>query len=303
VDAPPPTCVTTAPRIRLSPTVARFWRFMLAYGCALVIVSVVHGVLFGPRAGAVALLVMLLVWWGTLSFGQAWFVPYWVAAWGVETVQLGPQAHRPWSADNGSAYNWIELDRQTQALQAQGFVKLQDYQRLRPDGSLRPGQWQSFARCFTHPEWRSYAEIGFRLMPIVPSAVDSEPAVVDVLYGVCCSCFECDWLLIDSNLAPHRRESLLYAWRHPREVRHYYPQLPVANLVDRHQANRATLIQQRELQPRPPAALDQAWDVYCTLQRELIQRPWQRLRQRNLLVAMFEATQFERHPRDRWLPR
>jgi hypothetical protein len=286
--------VTTTPRTRMTPTIIRFWQFMLTYGLAVVIVSVIHWALFGPRVGAVALLVMLLVWWGILSFGQAWFVPYWVEAWQVETVDLGRPSHRQWLA-----YDWTELDRPTQALQAQGFVQLHDYQRLRPDGSPRPGQWQTYARCFAHPDWGSYAEIGFRLMPIVPAAVETGQAAVNVTYTVLCGCFEPDWLLIDSNLAPDRRESLIYGWRHPHEVRHYYAKSSIADLLDRHQENRAQLIQQRTLKPRHPAT----WEAYCNLQRDLIIQPWQRLRSRNLLVAMVEATRFERRPRDRWLPR
>jgi hypothetical protein len=44
-----------------------------------------------------------------------------------------------------------------------------------------------------------------------------------------------------------------------------------------------------------------SWDIYREIQRELITQPWRRLRRRNLLMAMLDATQFEQNPAHEWL--
>ncbi|NJN49731.1 MAG: hypothetical protein HC805_08175 [Alkalinema sp. RL_2_19] len=104
-------------------------------------------------------------------------------------------------------------------------------------------------------------------------------------------------MLIDGNFAPHRRESLIYAWRNPREVRHYYPHLNPKDLGDRHLGNRQSMIRRLDIH----ADQNITWNAYREIQKELITQPWRRLRRRNLLMAMLEATKFERKPVYEWL--
>jgi hypothetical protein len=273
---------------QLSQTVQRFWRFLAGYILAAIGVSLLHAVLFGGwvgllAAGTAALLLMVI-----LTIAQPWFVPFQVSQWQVEPVTI---------LGDWPPHDLGQLAQLTAALAELGFMPLQDYAQPQ-----RTGKFQPIARCFGNPHLGAFAEIGFCLLN--PGADDRDAAVVVELpqplitHLVFLSRFEQGWMLIDGNFAPHRRESLIYAWRNPREVRHYYPDLSLATLADRHLGNRQAM--QRRLAIQAEVG-DVAWDSYRELQQELITQPWRRLRRRNLLVAMLDATRFERQPAHEWL--
>jgi hypothetical protein len=271
----------------LSQTVQRFWRFLAGYILAAIGVSLLHTMLFGTLVGLLAAgsagLLLLLI----LTIAQPWFVPFRVPEWQVEPVTIA----RDWPP-----HDLRQLAQLTAELAELGFVPLQDYAQPQ-----RTGKFQPIARCFGNPHLGAFAEIGFCLLN--PGADDRDVAVVElpqplITHLVFLSRFDRGWMLIDGNFTPHRRESLIYAWRNPREVRHYYPDLDLATLADRHLGNRQAMQRRLSIQA---AGGDISWDGYRELQQELITQPWRRLRRRNLLRAMIDATRFERQPAHEWL--
>jgi hypothetical protein len=267
--------------------VRRFWQFMAGYSLAAIGVSLLHAVLFGWPVGLVAGAIVTLLFGIITAIGQPLFVPYRVNQWEVEPVQIS----------DWPAHDFSDLDRLTAELAELGFVPLQDYAQPQ-----RTGKFQPIVRCFGNPHIGGFAEVGFCLVNAVPSASTSDSAIVTrpkpvITHTVFLSIFNQGWMLIDANLTPHRRESLIYAWRNPREVRHYYPDRPVPQLADRHLVNRQTMIRRLNLTAHNTVT----WDAYREIQQELITQPWRRLRRRNLLAAMWAATGFERQPLHEWL--
>lgn len=118
-----------------------------------------------------------------------------------------------------------------------------------------------------------------------------------ITHTVFFSIFDQGWMLIDGNFSPHRRESLIYAWRNPREVRHYYPNLSATSLCNEHIGHRQSMIRRLDLKIEQNIT----WEAYRDIQQELITQPWLRLRRRNLLAAMLDATRFEQKPAYEWL--
>lgn len=276
---------------QLSQTVRRFWQFMVGYGLAAIGVSLLHAVLFGWLVGGVAFGVVVLLLLVILAIGQPLFVPYRVQAWQVEPVTI---------ADGWPAHDWRELDRLTAEMAELGFVRLQDYAQPQRTGKLQP-----IVRCFGNADIGGFAEIGFCLVNHAGTErfQDDDVAAIVTLpqplitHTVFFSRFDQGWMLIDGNFTPNRRESLIYAWRNPREVRHYYPDLSPTVLVDRHLGNRQAMINRLKIAAHPNIS----WDTYREIQQELITQPWRRLRRRNLLIAMVEATRYERQPSHTWL--
>jgi hypothetical protein len=277
--------------IQLSQTVQRFWQFLVGYSLAAIGVSLLHGFLFGWRVGGVALGVAVLLLVVILAIGQPLFVPYRVQPWQVEPVTI---------TAGWPAHDWCELDRLTAEMAELGFVQLQDYAQPQ-----RTGKFQLIVRCFGNASIGSFAEIGFCLVnhaATEPSLDDAVSAIVTVpqpliTHTVFFSRFDQGWMLIDGNFTPNRRESLIYAWRNPREVRHYYPEMGPTVLADRHLGNRQAMIRRLDI----TAHKNISWDTYREIQQELISQPWRRLRRRNLLIAMLEATRYERQPAHAWL--
>jgi hypothetical protein len=265
--------------------VQQFWQFMWGYGVATIGISLIHAALFGWLVGGFALGVMLLILLGVLSLGQSWFVPYRVQQWQVEPVTI----ERDWPP-----HDFSDLEKLTAELAEFGFQPLQDYAQPQ-----RSGQFQPIARCFGNGDIGSFAEVGFCLINQSEAATTAladrpKPPITHI---VLLTVFDRGWILIDGNFAPHRRESLIYAWRNPREVRHYYPDLTPQELANRHLGNRQAMLDRLNVK----AIQNISWEVYRDLQQELITQPWRCLRRRNLLVAMVAATQFERQPRHEWL--
>jgi hypothetical protein len=105
------------------------------------------------------------------------------------------------------------------------------------------------------------------------------------------------WMRVDLGRAPQPRDSLAYTWRHPREVRCYHPGIPLDEVFTQHLQARQQMLDGLNITVRP----DQSWEIYREIQQELILRPRQQLRQKNLLLAMIEATRFEQQPQLEWL--
>jgi hypothetical protein len=270
--------------VPLSQPLRQFWQFMWAYCAAAIGISLIHAALFGWRVGSLAFGIVLLILIGILTLGQPLFVPYRVQQWQVQPVVID----RDWPP-----HDWSDLEQLTAELAELGFQPLQDYAQPQ-----RSGQFQPIARCFGNPTIGSFAEVGFCLMnaaeTTTPIGARPKPPITHM---VLLTVFDRGWILIDGNFAPHRRESLIYAWRNPREVRHYYPDLTPQELVDRHLGNRQAMMHRLNVQ----AVQNITWDTYQEIQQELITQPWRRLRRRNLLLAMIAATGFERQPSHEWL--
>ncbi|MBE9032025.1 hypothetical protein IQ266_20005 [filamentous cyanobacterium LEGE 11480] len=137
--------------------------------------------------------------------------------------------------------------------------------------------------------------------PAEPLIAPNEPSVtrlrLKITHTVFFTVFDQGWMLIDGNFSPHRRESLIYAWRNPREVRHYHPHLNPTDTCDRHLGNRQSMMRRLNIQVNQNIS----WEAYREVQKELITQPWLRLRRRNLLTAMIDATRFEKKPAHEWL--
>jgi hypothetical protein len=264
----------------------------LGYGVAAIAVSLLHAGLFGWMVGLWAGVTTGLLLGLILAIAQPWFIPFRVGQWQVEPVTID----QDWPP-----HDLRQLAQLTAELAELGFVPLQDYAQPQ-----RTGKFQPIARCFGNPHLGAFAEIGFCLrnpgaddrdpeLPVELPVELPQPAITHIVF---LSRFDRGWMLIDGNCAPHRRESLIYAWRNPREVRHYYPDLSLAELADRHLGDRQAMLRRLSIQA---AGGDISWDGYRELQQELITQPWRRLRRRNLLVAMLDATRFERQPLHEWL--
>jgi hypothetical protein len=257
--------------------VQQFWAFVITYAIGSGVMSAMIVYLFGGWAALLGLL-LLAGSLGLLSLvGQGLFVPHRIPAWQVQPIvvaELWPNYDRSW------------LEIYTQSLVDLGFQPLQDYTHSRSDGRSASAI-KSIVRCFYHPVYGSLAEVGFGFNPAGEARVS---------HTVFFSIFEQGWMLIDFNRSPHRRESLIYAWRNPREVRRYYPQFTIEDVFGLHQQTCEEMTERLQVAVVP----QDSWAMYQAIQRELVARPWKRLRRRNLFVAMWEATQFERFPKYEW---
>jgi hypothetical protein len=90
---------------------------------------------------------------------------------------------------------------------------------------------------------------------------------------------------------------LAYTWRHEREVRRYHPDLRIDGVFHQHLFKRQAMIEDLKVNVLPSIS----WEIYSEIQQELVRRPTQTLRQKNLLVAMIQATRFEQQPIREWL--
>jgi hypothetical protein len=257
--------------------VQQFWAFVATYCLAAVVLMVMIGAMFGWLAVLLAGVILVGALLIVGMIGQPLFVPHRVRDWQVQPLTWAELC------DRGSHCDLSWLARYDQTLRDLGFQPLQDYTAARSTNPLR-----SVVRCFYHPIEGCLAEVGF---------IFSANGEVRVSHTVFFSIFEQGWMLIDFNHAPNRRESLIYAWHDRREVRRYYPQLTVEEVFRGHLQMRDQMAETLNLSALPQTT----WEMYQEIQRELIVRPWRRLRRRNLFVAMLEAAQFERHPKYEWL--
>jgi hypothetical protein len=272
--------------MNLSPTLQEFWTFLGSYLLAMVIVGFVGGVGFGLAPVTLALGIMLLgLGLGLLGYKEI-LARRWPTHWSVQTVDMKDWPEGLVPKPDGRDFEL--LDQYTQSLTSLGFVVLQDYA---PAPSFRQSSGQatsSLARCFAHPTQHCFAEVG------QSQRADGSP---QISHSVFFSVLEQGWMRVDINRGPQTRDSLTYTWRHPREVRCYHPGIPLDAVFSQHLAARQQMLETLNVEVRP----DQSWAIYREIQQELILRPRQQLRQKNLLLAMIEATQFEQQPRLEWL--
>jgi hypothetical protein len=121
--------------------------------------------------------------------------------------------------------------------------------------------------------------------------------VQQITHTVFFSILDRGWMLVDFNHSPSRRDSLAYTWRNQREVRRYHPDLLLDGVFHQHLLKRQTMIEDLKVNVLPSVS----WESYREIQQELVRRPIQTLRQKNLLVAMIQATRFEQKPSREWL--
>jgi hypothetical protein len=259
--------------MNLSPTLQEFWTLIGSYLLAMVIVTLVGGIGFGLPPVALALGLMLVGLGGGLLAYKQILARRWPTQWSVQTVDVADWPDRDFDL----------LDQYTQTLQAQGFKRLQDYAP-----PAQKNQPFNIARCFAHPTQHCFAEVGQSQRADGSSRIS---------HAVFFSLMDQGWMRVDLNRAPQSRDSLTYTWRHPREVRCYHPDIPLDTVFEKHLQARQQMLNALNIAIRP----DQSWEIYREIQQELILRPRQQLRQKNLLLAMIEATQFERQPQLEWL--
>jgi hypothetical protein len=252
--------------MKLSPLLRQFWIALISYLAIALITTVLCGWGFGlPVAGlviAVFMVSLILV----LVTGQPLLVT------GLPQQWRG----RPLGAADYQDLDLSLLDSYSQTLQALGFQPLQDY-------TQGPGPVRAVARCFGHPEQCCFAEVGWWGGEVIT-------------HTVFFSILDRGWMLVDFNRAPHQRDSLAYTWRNPREIRRYHPELMLDGVYHQHLLKRQAMIDDLQVNVLPSVS----WEIYREIQQELVRRPSQTLRQKNLLVAMIQATQFERQPRREW---
>jgi hypothetical protein len=260
--------------MQLSQTLQYFWRFVLGYSAITIAVPFIHGLLFGWRAGAIALVFIIGLFVMITTTCQPLFVPYRVREWRTRPVSLQYWPHQ----------DFRTLESLTNLLQMEGFRSLQDYTHER----RKTGSTVYLVRCFGHQETGCFAEVGFAFSP------NDAPQITHLTVF---SVFQDGWMLVDSNHLPHRRESLIYAWRNPREVRRHHPDITLEGLLQQHFATREQMCEKLGIHSKTIAN----WQAYQEIQQELITQPWRRLRRRNLVSGMIAATQYEQNlPKEWW---
>jgi hypothetical protein len=253
----------------LSQPLQQLWGFTISYLLGTLVISVMMAIIFDwPTALGSSLVMLGLFLWGGATC-QRLFLQFLPPQWNVQPVSILQFANRDLTL----------LNAYTQTLENLGFVVLQDY---------NGGQSNQLVRCFSHPKHHCFVEIGCGF------SSDGESRLT---HAVFLSVLEAGWTLMDFNQAPSPRESLTYTWRNPREVRRYWPGLTLEQVLAEHLQFREAMLNDLLVY----VITNTSWDHYCSVQRELMHYPWQRVRQRHLLVAMVEATQFERRPKMQWL--
>jgi hypothetical protein len=258
--------------MKYTPSVQRFWTFLITYCLGAIATSVVLGFMFGPIAMLIGLGILILAFGGLSALGQSWFLPRRPGTW-----QVRPIAPSDWPDQD-----WDLLDQYEQTLRELGFRALQNYCHARE--GIVP---KAVARCFWHPIAGCMAEVGLVFSP------QDKPKISHTVFF---SVFEQGWMLIDCNHAPDRRESLIYASRRDREVRRYQPYFDVPKVFESHLQASQEMAHTLNIKVLP----QDSWEMYQAIQCELITQPWARLHRQNLLTTMLRATKFEQRPQHLW---
>jgi hypothetical protein len=255
--------------MKLSPLLRQFWSALISYVAIALITAVLCSMSFGWIVACLAFSLFMVVLTVALLTCQPLLVT------GL------PQHWRGRPLDQAD-YQYLDLsllDSYSEALLALGFQPLQDY--TQGNGPVR-----SIARCFGHPEQSCFAEVGWH-----------DGDLQQITHTVFFSILDRGWMLVDFNHSPSRRDSLAYTWRHEREVRRYHPDLRIDGVFHQHLFKRQAMIEDLKVNVLPSIS----WEIYSEIQQELVRRPTQTLRQKNLLVAMIQATRFEQQPIREWL--
>ncbi len=257
--------------MQLSPLLRQFWIAFFSYWAIALAVSAIAGVMGGGVAALLVFTFLTLVIAVLLLTCQPLLVTGLPQDWKGQAVSTLDYEHLDLSL----------LESYSQVLMDLGFKPIQDYTQGFTQGDLR-----GLARCFGHPERACFAEVGW---------VGGE--VPRITHAVFFSILDRGWMLVDLNHLPQQRDSLAYTWRYPREVRRYNPDLPLDAVYQQHLLKRQAMMDDLKID----LLTSISWEIYCEIQRELVRRPSQTLRRKNLLQAMIQATQFERHPQREWL--
>jgi hypothetical protein len=260
------------PRIfemKLSPLLRQFWSTLIVYAAIALITAVLCSIRLGWIVASLVFGLFVIVLTVALLRGQPLLVKGLPQAW----------RGRPLNQADYQNLDLSLLDSYGEALLAIGFQPLQDY-------TQGPGPVRSVARCFGHPEQCCFAELGWY-------GGDRQ----QITHAVFFSILDRGWMLVDFNHSPSRRDSLAYTWRHEREVRRYHPDLLIDDVFHQHLLKRQAMIEDLQVNVLPSIS----WEIYREIQQELVRRPMQILRKKNLLVAMIQATRFEQHPSREWL--
>jgi hypothetical protein len=255
--------------MKLSPLLRQFWIALIIYVAIALMTAILCGISLGWIAACLAFSLFTMVLIIAFLTCQSLLVT------GLPQVWRG----RPLAEVDYQALDLSLLDSYSEALLALGFQPLQDY-------TQGTGPVLRMARCFGHPEQCCFAEVGWQ-----------GGALQQISHTVFFSILDRGWMLVDLNHPPSRRDSLAYTWRHEREVRRYHPDLPIDGVFHQHLFKRQAMVEDLKVNVLPSIS----WEIYSEIQQELVRRPTQTLRQKNLLVAMIQATRFERQPSREWL--
>jgi hypothetical protein len=168
---------------------------------------------------------------------------------------------------------------QTSTLESLGFVQLMDWK-------AEPGN--GFVRCFAHPQQYCFAEIG-QLFNETGEAIAQHSTIFSLL--------EQDWVIGEINREVCSGDGISYIWRHPKEIRTYSPNLNLDELLETHLRLRQKILVDLGIS----LLTDVSWSAFCNLEKQSTLRRKQTLKRKNLLLAMLEATLFERNPKSQWL--
>lgn len=252
--------------MKLSPLLRQFWSALIGYVAIALITAVLCSIGLGWIGACLVFGLFLIALMVALLTCQPLLVKGLPQAW----------RGRPLNQADYQSLDLSLLDSYGEALLALGFQPLQDY-------TQGNGPLLRMARCFGHPEQCCFAEVGWWGGQIT--------------HTVFFSILDRGWMLVDFNHAPSRRDSLAYTWRNEREVRRYHPDLLIDGVFHQHLLKRQAMIEDLKVNVLPSIS----WEIYCEIQQELVRRPIQTLRQKNLLVAMIQATRFEQQPSREWL--
>jgi hypothetical protein len=179
-------------------------------------------------------------------------------------------------------YPQLNLDLlliQTSTLESLGFVQLMDWK-------AEPGN--GFVRCFAHPQQYCFAEIG-QFFNATGESTYSNCTIFSLL--------EQDWIIGEINREIRSGDGFSYICRYPKEIRTYSPNLNLDELLQTHLRLREKILVDLGIS----LLTDVSWSAFYNFQKTFVIRFKQTLKRKNLLLAMFEATLFERNPKSQWL--
>lgn len=176
-------------------------------------------------------------------------------------------------------FNWLQ--QQSSELEALGFVRLIDYKLV--------GGTPGFSRCFSHPESYCYAEV-FEVFQATGESFARQTVIGSNL--------DEGWYLATINREANIKDGISYGfWRNPKSVCTHYPEMSLAELLEKHLTFRQRMIMDLGI----TVLTDVSWENYVQLQQEWVIYRKRSLRGKIILLAMIEVTQFELNPKSEWL--
>ncbi len=164
----------------------------------------------------------------------------------------------------------------TEALESLGFIKLVDYKTESATG---------LARVFRHPQFYCFADV-FQLFPR-----GKEPTpVLCTLH----SYMEDDWILSTTTVKP---DGIKRMWRSPRVLWTYHLSATPTELFQYHLQRRQQM--QDELDAEVLKKL--SWEFYFMQQQNSSIRRRETFQNKNIIIALIEATLFEMNPASEWM--